>query len=286
MRVQLASDLHLERNFDFVLRPTAGAEVLVLAGDVGSYQSGSALTGSDFGLQRFSPVRDGNTWKAVLFVPGNHEYDLLEFHATKDRLRETCESLGIIWLDRQVVTIGQTRFIGTTLWSDFDAESRVLAMRSGRNWQESDPDATIKRKKAFRAANHYLRKNTTRMSGQPMLAEDMRPVALECQAWLRGALDTSFTGTTVVVTHFAPSLQSADPRYGLGPGTAGFCNSLEDLMVKADIWMHGHLHCHNDYCVQGIQDGREYRCRVVSNPLGYLEKGEQQGFSESFTIDV
>jgi hypothetical protein len=45
----------------------------------------------------------------------------------------------------------------------------------------------------------------------------------------------------VVITHFAPSLLSADPRYGLAPGTAGFCNALDDLLPQADLWLHGHL---------------------------------------------
>ena len=36
--------------------------------------------------------------------------------------------------------------------------------------------------------------------------------------------------TTVVITHYGPSLQSADPRYGKQPGTASFCNADDDLM--------------------------------------------------------
>ena len=83
---------------------------------------------------------------------------------------------------------------------------------------------------------------------------------------------------TVVVTHFAPSLRSADPRYGLTPGTAGFCNALDDLMAQAQWWLHGHLHCPQDYVVQG--------CRVVANTLGYAAKGEQVNFRDRFTIDL
>jgi hypothetical protein len=74
----------------------------------------------------------------------------------------------------------------------------------------------------------------------------------------------------VVVTHFAPTLHSADPRYGLTPGTAGFCNALDDLLPMADLWLHGHLHCATD-----LQVGR---CRIVANPLGYARKDEQLNF--------
>lgn len=127
-------------------------------------------------------------------------------------MRATCERLGLIWLERETVVLGGVRFIGTTLWSDFDA----LA-------EGSPPSQQLKaRDKAFRAANFYLRKTLTTRKGEAWLAEGMREQALVCQQWLRHALAQPFDGPTVVVTHFAPSLHSADPRYGMTPGTAGF----------------------------------------------------------------
>ena len=116
------SDLHLEGHPHFAPRPAPGAELLVLAGDIGSYQPGSQLQDADFGLGRFSP-RHG--WPVpVLYVPGNHEYDGLDFDEAHARLRETCERLGITWLEREVRVIDGVRFVGTTLWADFDALAR------------------------------------------------------------------------------------------------------------------------------------------------------------------
>lgn len=277
MRIQLLSDLHLELHPEFMPQAAAEVDVLVLAGDIGSYQTGSLLTGDDFGLARFSPLRAGSPWPRVLFTPGNHEFDALEFTDTYARLRQICQSLGIEWLEREVVIIGAVRFVGTTLWSDFDAFAKAEKTLT-RQLQQ--------REKAFRAANYYLSKNTTLHQGQPMLADAMREMALECQAWLRGALLTSFPGTTVVVTHFAPTLHSADPRYGQQPGTAGFCNALDDLLPFAQVWMHGHLHCPNNYTVRGTRDDHEFACQVVTNPMGYLHKGEQESFVEGFVVNV
>lgn len=277
MRIQLFSDLHLERYPDFQPHIAPDTDVVVLAGDIGSYQGGSRLRSDDFGLGRFSPLLPGARCATVLYVPGNHEFDMLDFDDTYVRLRQTCARLGITWLDREVVTIGRVRFVGTTLWSDFDA----LAAR------ESDPLKQMKaRDKAYRAANYYLSKNTTLKHGEPVLADGLRAMALDCQAWLRAALAVPFDGATVAVTHFAPSLRSADPRYGLSPGTAGFCNGLDELFACADVWMHGHLHCINDYLVEGVLDQRPWRCRVVANPLGYLSKGEQAGFREHLVIEL
>jgi predicted phosphodiesterase len=280
MRIQLFSDLHLERYPAFVPVIDPGTDLVVLAGDIGSYQSGSRLLDSDFGLARFSP-RDPATGvppgARVLYIPGNHEFDGLEFDEAYARLRATCERLGIEWLDRETLVVDGVRFIGTTLWSDFDA----LAV------QEQDPAKQLqKREKAFRAANYYLSKNTTLRNGEKVLAEGIRALSLDCQDWLRGALAQPFAGRTVVVTHFAPSLQSADPRYGLTPGTAGFCNSLDGLFPQADIWIHGHLHCANDYVASGVEDGRPWSCRVVANPLGYLSKGEQEAFRPELVIEL
>jgi len=277
MRIQLFSDLHLERYSNFVPRIFPDTDVVVLAGDIGSYQSGSRLSSDDFGLERFSPLRADAPRARVLFIPGNHEYDGLEFDAARRRLQDTCARLQIEWLDGATVTIGHVRFIGTTLWADFDA----LAAR------EDDLTKQMKqREKAFRAANYYLSKNTTLRAGAPVLAEEQRAMSLDCQAWLRDALSVPFDGVTVAVTHYAPSLLSADPRYGLTPGTAGFCNALDALFPLADLWMHGHLHCPHDYVVEGETAGKAWRCRVVANPLGYLSKGEQEGFREDFMIEL
>lgn len=275
MRIQLFSDLHLERYPAFQPEIRLDADVIVLAGDIGSYQSGSRLTGTDFGLGRFSPAL-GVTRAQVLYVPGNHEYDGLEFDEAHARLRATCERLGITWLDRETVTIGHVRFIGTTLWADFDALAGGHELTRQLQLRE----------KALRAANFYLSKNTTLRAGEPVLAEGWRSMALDCQAWLRAALAVPFEGVTVAVTHFAPSLKSADPRYGVSPGTAGFCNALDELLPLANVWMHGHLHCMNDYVVSGAEAGRPWSCRVVANPLGYLSKGEQEGFRPELVIEL
>jgi predicted phosphodiesterase len=293
MNIQLLSDLHLEANPEFVASPAPGAQVLVLAGDIGSYQTlrdGSVMAEPDWGLQRFSPLPQYAGWPVpVLFVPGNHEYDALDVDVAHQRLRSTCERLGITWLERETRVLDGVRFVGTTLWSDFDALGGVglkpvKTTRTTRQGARSafaarevsplvtDPlaHALKQREKGFRAANFYLSKMAGQRQGRLFDAEAVRALALECQCWLRNALDQPFDGRTVVVTHFAPTLHSADPRYGLSPGTAGFCNGLDHLLPMADLWLHGHLHCPTD-----VQVGR---CRIVANPLGYAEKQEQKAF--------
>lgn len=281
MKLQLLSDLHLEVHPHFAPSPATEANVLVLAGDIGSYQAGSLLADDAFGLARFSPLPQFAGWPTpVIFVPGNHEYDMQDFDAAHARLRRICDRLGLIWLERESVVLDGVRFVGTTLWSDFDALSD----------HEGITDLTQRlqrREKAFRAANFYLSKTGGTRHGTSFLAAEVREQALACRAWLCDALAQPFAGPTVAVTHFAPSLRSADPRYGLVPGTAGFCNALDDWLPHARLWLHGHLHAPSDYLARGTQaDGTPWSCRVVANPLGYARKGEQATFQPHCVLTV
>ncbi|EER60295.1 metallophosphoesterase [Acidovorax delafieldii 2AN] len=281
MNIQLLSDLHLEAHPHFMPEPAPEADVLVLAGDIGSYQEGGQLTDACFGLERFSPLPQFAGWPVpVLLVPGNHEYDAQDFDVAHQRLRAVCERLGIAWLERETLVLDGVRFVGTTLWSDFDA----LADHEGATGMERRLKL---RDKAMRAANFYLRKTGGTRHGAPFLADALREQGLLCQQWLRETLEHAHAGPTVAVTHFAPSLRSADPRYGLVPGTAGFCNALDDLLPRARLWLHGHLHAPSDYTVTGTdtQNG-PWQCRVAANPLGYARKGEQAMFQPRCCIPL
>jgi hypothetical protein len=261
VKIQLLSDLHLDANPQFRPTPAPDADVCVLAGDVAPYGDGMELF---------------KNWPVpVLYVPGNHEYDKQDYDEAHALLRAKCESNGLVWLDRVVwrhANFPQVRFIGTNLWTDFDALAVNMPARTPLTQRLQA------REKAFSAANFYLLKMGTTRNGAPFDAAAVREEALACQAWLNVELHRPFSGKTVVVTHFAPSLKSADPRYGLQPGTAGFCNALDDWLPKAELWLHGHLHCPSDYVLNG--------CRVVANPLGYEKKGEQKAFMARCVIEL
>ena len=174
MKIQLLSDLHLEANPDFVPVPAPGADLLVLAGDIGSYQTrrdGSVMNEPDWGLQRFSPLPQYAGWPTpVVFVPGNHEYDALDVDEAHADLRKACDRLGIQWLERETLQMQGVRLIGTTLWSDYDAlgehapePTPARHSRAGAVQAPGAPDPLThrlrQREKAFRAANHYLHKD-------------------------------------------------------------------------------------------------------------------------------
>lgn len=258
MKLQLLSDLHLESE-TYDPEPAPGAELLVLAGDVDS---------TWVGLDRF------RGWPVpVLFVPGNHEFDCRELTAAEPELRERTEALGMHWLERRCLVLTgadgrRIRFAGTVRWSDFDLfgpAGRARAERAGAYFQ-----------RVMRATHH----------GRPFDAAAVREQALACRAWLAEALAEPAAGrweTTVAVTHFAPSLRSADPRYGHQPGTASFCNADDDLLPRASLWLHGHLHSRHDYRV-AHDDGSE--TRVVCQARGLTAKREDLGWDPLRLIEA
>jgi hypothetical protein len=258
MRLQLLSDLHLESEA-FEPRPAPGAELLVLAGDIDA---------SWRALQRFAgwPV-------PVLFVAGNHEFDNRELDTAWPELRRRCGACGLTLLERETVVLNDAlgrriRFVGTVRWCDFELFG---------------PE---RRERALRAGAYFQKVMAATRGGLSFDAPAVREEGLACRAWLQQALAQPPQGrwdATVVVTHFAPSLRSADPRYGMQSGTASFCNADDALMPGVDLWLHGHLHCRHDYVVQHA-DGRS--TRVVSQARGLEAKGESAGFEPFKLIEA
>jgi hypothetical protein len=256
MRLQLLSDLHLETE-DFEPGPAREAEVLVLAGDIDSTWTG---------LERF------RGWPVpVIFVAGNHEFDRRELGTAWSALRQRCASIGVTMLERESLILAdargrRVRFLATTRWSDFDLYG----------------DA--QRAKAMRAATYFARIMRATRQGRPFDAEAVREEALGCRAWLETQLlkPQGDCDVTVVITHYAPSLRSADPRYGSLPSTASFCNADDDLLPLADLWIHGHLHWRHDYRVTHARG----HTRVVSNARGHSSKGETAGYDGGRVYDI
>jgi hypothetical protein len=153
------------------------------------------------------------------------------------------------------------RFVATTRWCDFD----LYGARE--------------RERCQRAARYFLELMGSTRDGRPFSAEAVREEALACRAWLGAALaQPNDADATVVITHYAPSVLSIDPRFGRQPGSASFCNADDDLLPRADLWVHGHLHCRHDYCVEHPPGASRRSTRVVSNARGHARKGEAEGY--------
>jgi len=256
MRLQLLSDLHLESEA-FDPQPAPGADLLVLAGDIDSTWAG---------FERFAD------WPVpVLLVAGNHEFDGREWADAWPALSAHAHRCGIRLLERETCELSDSRgrrirVLATTRWADFDLYGPA------------------QRERAQRSAGYFMRLMQATRDGAAFDAAAMRAEALACRAWLAQELALPHEcDATVVITHFAPSADSADPRFGQQPSTASFCNADQALIAQADVWLHGHVHCCHDYLVAR---GELPPTRVVCNARGLADKDEGDAFDPMCVIEV
>lgn len=244
MRIRVLSDLHLEdAPFD---PPAAEADVVVLAGDI---HNGAA--GVEWAKRTFS--------QPVVFVAGNHEPFDAEFHATAAALRAAADGSNVHVLDCGAAVIGGVRFLGCTLWTDFElygAAERAAAIAAMRRIA---PDFRVI---AFGA--------------RAFAPEDWLALHRAHRAWLEERLAAPFAGATVVVTHFLPHPGSIAPQFAGHPLNPAFASRLEPLVARPALWIHGHTHAASDY--------RVANARVVCNPRGYAR--EQTGFRAGLVVTV
>lgn len=252
MRILILSDLHLEvwreapkraKEILAAVQPDVDVsrpDVVVLAGDIDV--GDRAVAWAD---QTFPNL-------PVIYVHGNHEAYGQKLDTLKERLAEACSATGHIHLlDKGELVIGNVRFLGATLWTDF---------------QLLGPDGI---QKAMQSAaigmNDYRKIRLAKAGYRKIKPLDVAQWHWEDRVWLQDRLAEPFSGSTVVVTHMGPSLQSIPDRFMGNALSAAFASNLEALVSKSDLWIHGHIHDSMDYAVG--------RARVVCNPLGYPERG-------------
>ena len=235
MKLQIASDLHLEflqRLFpgERLISPAYSADLLVLAGDIAN------------GTEAIELFRD---WPVpVLYLAGNHEFYGHAIEQVRADLRKAAAGTSVIFMDNDIVDFGGVRFLGTTLWTDYRLER-------GRTQRQLMENAEL------RLNDHFcIHRNDGKFTAARALAEHEL-----ARAWLVQELDKPYNGKTVVISHHGPHPLSVHPRYIGQALNAAFVSNLAELLPKADLWIHGHVHDNFDYRVAG--------CRVVANPRGY-----------------
>jgi predicted phosphodiesterase len=252
MRIHVLSDLHLE----FAKMPRdyspPPCDVIVLAGDISP-----GLPGVIWANEQFTCP--------VIYVPGNHEYYVKRSFATQIAAMKRTALPHVHILDNETVDIDGVRFIGSTLWTDFDLYGQnffhqIVAQRGMADYTAS----------YIEDDRHLTSDDTVRLH---MLA----------RYFLTEELMKPFNGEKVVVTHHGPSEKSVAPRWHLHPLTPAFTSRMEGLILEhgPKLWVHGHTHDSFDYVLGNT--------RIVVNPRGYFQRGmieNMRGFKDQLVIDV
>lgn len=250
MKILVLSDLHLEfANFS---PPLAEIDVVVLAGDIWK---------KDLGIHWAR-----STWPdtEIIYVAGNHEFYRGDRKAVQSLLRDAAEETGVHFLDNDEIVIDDVRFLGATLWTDFNlfgVEQQAASMEVGKNGLND-----------FRLINE---------GGVPFTPTDAVALCNQSIDWLKTKLtQESNSVKTVVVTHHLPSMQSVADRYKNDILSACFASNLDELLGYSDLWIHGHTHDSFDYMANGT--------RVICNPRGYVHQGKQENlrFNPELVIEI
>lgn len=256
VRLRILSDLHLGRTR--LELPHVPCDIVILAGDISRPQPAI-----EWAREMFD--------QPVLYVPGNHEFYGNSLQRTLDELQRHTKNTNIHVLNNREIVLQGIRFLGSTLWSDFNLDGpdvRNVAIDQART-----------------LIRDFSRIESDSIPGTPFSPDEMEHLFERNRTWLTRHLQQPSASTsmpTVVITHHAPSPHSIHPRFAGSPLNACFVSDCEALMghEKVQLWIHGHTHNSFDYLVNGT--------RVICNPRGYMVDGklENPDFDPLLTITV
>jgi len=259
------SDIHQEwpeNKWDPQVDAPAHADVLVCAGDVNVPLTASLLWLN----QRLRGVR-------IVYVPGNHDYwcpsdkDGFSYQDQVATARDIASGFGIdLLVDGNVVVVGDSRFVGGTLWTDH-------AVRPGYMPLAGAIGESRRQMNDCRRVRYCGNRSKDRL--EPM---DTVMIHRQTRAGIADALAQPFDGPTVVVTHHAPTPASCDPL--LFDMSWCYASHMDSLIEEAhpDLWIHGHVHGRVD-----IQIGET---RVLANARGHAWEKYIKDFDPSLVVEV
>ncbi len=256
MKVQIASDLHLEGcpghlPGEAAFLPVPDRDLLILAGDIGV----------DMNAWRF--VERELEASPVIYVPGNHEYYTECRRADVDTAwRRRAETHpGLHYLVTEGVEIDGVRFWGAPWYSDL--------------WNSAPDDGW---------GAHYHREVERGINdfwwrwggGEWTLARHIEHHLMQTEA-----LKAQAAKVDVVITHWPPTKGAMHPKFDGDPLNPYFINDKPDLVreIGATLWISGHTHEAYDY--------QEGATRCIGNPTGYLgEERQSRLFRPDKIVDV
>lgn len=257
-RIHVLSDLHLERaKFKDYTPPEC--DVVLLSGDIHA-----GVAGVMWALETFRVP--------VVYPPGNHEFwgRVLLKHVAEMKAKAEGSHVHVLYND--TVVIDGVRFIGSTLWTDFNLfnnpMSVTLADLGIKDFGKEDEYSPVRKP-------NILKSPRVRFT-----ATDSHMEHMVARQFLTEQLATPYEGKTVVATHHAPSILSIAPMWRNDPLSPAFASRLEDLMLDyaPALWTHGHVHESFDYMMG--------ETRVVCNPRGYLDHFPNREFDPALVITI
>ena len=217
--LQIVSDLHIEYKNDSIPDPleliTPSANILVMAGDIGSIYKYTQLQGFMEKLCTY--------FQLVLYIPGNHEYYTMDNHRSlnmgilKNKLYSLEKNIDNLYiLDKSSVLINNVCIVGCTLWSDLNIPLPRFIVRihdinatKYKNMHDEDVNYIEKMIKYCEENNYKL----------------------------------------VIVTHHGPTYKVLEGAKKRSKFLSLYTSHLDELLNKKKVntWICGHIHKNFDF---------------------------------------
>jgi hypothetical protein len=306
MKIAVCSDVHLEFG-PITLENPGGVDVLILSVDIlverdldefveAQAENGFARHRSTMFHTFFQEC--AKEFPHVIYVAGNHEHYHGDFKYTLSELKKKLAYLpNVHVLDKEVFKLGDTTFVGSTLWTDMNNEDPLTLFQMKDYMNDfriiKNSDRQVYRKvplyKPNASGDGYelndkgymieigmkMKEEPSRFSPEDAVTENkkcfefIKHIVSECAPWEQ----------VVVVGHHTPSHQSCHPRYKDDSiMNGGYHNNYDEYIMdhpQIKLWTHGHTHERYDYMIGST--------RVVCNPRGYI--GHEQ-LANEFELKV
>jgi Icc-related predicted phosphoesterase len=311
MKIQLMSDLHLESHDDSVFKKNhlesqddsvsiyepridKDVDVLILAGDISDCK----------GARKFIlSILNKHKNLIIVYVFGNHEYfnssleevrhfwseqikhqengnDNKDSNDTKDNNdtkngKDYIHNLYI--LDNGSLILNNIRFIGATLWTDYNQTNKQHHQLNILN----NPHLMSEREMII--GDDYFKNNEKIYTDKNQICKvSVKTILHECINsinCIQQALSKKDDFVNIIITHHLPSYKSVSDKYYGSSKNVNYASHLDWLIEKYQpyMWCHGHTHDPCDYYIG--------KTKILCNPKGYFHE-QDNNFNEKLTFII
>ncbi len=259
MKIEIVSDIHLDfwvnhkantykqkrliKNFINNVIKISGADILVIAGDLGHYNSQNILF-----LEELTPY-----YKYILLTWGNHDLYLVSkrqeslyktsFNRLKDFKNKLLKYSNIYFLDGDLVEIENLKIWGSGLW--YKVEKELMPF-----WIKEMNDASF-------IKEDYIFRNEITSYGKKKIYKFNPNILYKKEIQKLNQIDK----VDIIITHIPPILlEDKNKIYNFY-----FFNG-EEYLIKSKYWFFGHLHKSYNLKIKNT--------KLISSPLGYPKENK------------
>ena len=248
--IQIASDLHIEFKNDEIPDPldyiTPKSNILVLAGDIGSFYKINQLEGF---LKKVCEL-----FKIVIYVPGNQEYYVvnnykpLSMSALINKLYDIESNIDNLYiLNQSSLVINNICITGCTLWSKLKIPIPKFIVRIASINDEIYNNKHISDVKYIEKMISYCQDNNLKL---------------------------------VVITHYCPTYKVLNGCNKRDKYTSLYASDLDHLLCSSKVhtWICGHIHKNFNFITNN-------GTRVIGNQFG-KPKDNIQDYSKDCVVNI